>query len=229
MKTIILLLAFIFTFNSVSIAQRNPTKDRDKTVDRIDREKVENPVRNPEQKREPIQSPTRETYNPPQSSPPPEPRIIEVVEVWKPIPIDCYPDPVSPIFYPDVPPIVDNPPALDELPLSEVYELGIRNLDLELYNETIKCFNILLKDDPLNYEFYCFRGRAYHGLELFDKAIKDYQNSIKINKSYADGYYYLGLTEISLGNIDEAIVDFELAAEFGNDKAESLLKKYFKY
>ena len=60
MKTLILLLAFIFTFNSVPIAQRNPTKDRDKIVDRIDREKVENPVRNPEIKREPIQSPNRE-------------------------------------------------------------------------------------------------------------------------------------------------------------------------
>jgi tetratricopeptide (TPR) repeat protein len=64
---------------------------------------------------------------------------------------------------------------------------------------------------------------------LYDRAIRDYKNSIKINKSYADGYYYLGLTEINLGNIDEAIVDFELAADFGNEKAKSLLKKYFKY
>ena len=52
---------------------------------------------------------------------------------------------------------------------------------------------------------------------------------MKINKEYADGYYYMALTEISLLKIDEAIVDFELAAEFGNDKAKSLLKKYFKY
>lgn len=229
MKTLILLLAFIFNFNSVSIAQRNPTKDRDKTVDRIDREKVENPVRNPEQKREPIQSPNREKFNPPQSPPPPDPIIIEVVEVWKPIPGDCCPEPNSPEFYPDVPPIIDNPPALDELPILEVYRLGIQNLDLESYSEAIKCFNILLKDNPLNFEFYCFRGRAYHGLELFDKAIKDYQKSIKIKKDYADGYYYLGLTEISIGNIDEAIVDFELASDFGNEKAKSILKKYFKY
>ncbi|MBE0552013.1 MAG: tetratricopeptide repeat protein [Ignavibacterium sp.] len=229
MKTLILLLAFIITFNSLSIAQRNPTKDRDKTIDRIDREKVENPVRNPEKKREPIQSPNREKINPPPTYLPSEPVVIEVVEIWKPIPGDCYPDPVSPIFYPDVPPIIDNPPSLEELSLTEVYELGIINLDTELFNEAIKCFNILLKDDPLNYELYCFRGRAYYGLELFDKAVKDYQKSIKIKKDYADGYYYLGLTEISIGNIDEAIVDFELASDFGNEKAKSLLKKYFKY
>ena len=128
-----------------------------------------------------------------------------------------------------MPPIIDNPPSLEELSLTEVYELGIINLDTELFNEAIKCFNILLKDDPLNYELYCFRGRAYYGLELFDKAVKDYQKSIKIKKDYADGYYYLGLTEISIGNIDEAIVDFELASDFGNEKAKSLLKKYFKY
>lgn len=226
MKTLILLLAFILTINFISIAQRNPREDKIKPVDRIDREKVENPVRNPDQQREPIQPPKREKINSPQ---PPDPVIIEVVEVWHPRPTIDYPRPERPEYDPPLPPIIDNPPALDKLPLTEVYELGIQNLDLELYSEAIKCFNILLNDDPLNYEFYCFRGRAYHGLELFDRAIKDYKNAVKINKSYADGYYYLGLTEISLGNIDEAIVDFELAAEFGNEKAKSILKKYFKY
>jgi tetratricopeptide (TPR) repeat protein len=229
MKTLILLLASILTLNFILSAQRNPTEDRQKTIDRIDREKVENPVRNPDQQREPIQPPRREKENPPIVINLPEPEYYPLdCNPHPPIPYDG-PPPERPPHYPHMPPIIDNPPSLDELPLLEVYELGIRNLDLELYSEAIKCFNILLKDDPLNYEFYCFRGRAYHGLELFDKAIKDYQNAVKINKSYADGYYYLGLTEISLGNLDEAIVDFELAAEFGNDKAESLLKKYFKY
>lgn len=229
MKTLILLLAFLFTFNSVSIAQRNPTKDRDKTVDRVDRIKVENPVRNPEQKREPIQPPNREKENPPMVINLPEPEYYPTqCNPHPPLPFDG-PPPERPPYYPPLPPIIDNPPALDELPLSEVYEIGIQNLDLELYSEAIKCFNILLKDDPLNYEFYCLRGRAYHGLELYDRAIKDYQKSIKIKKDYADGYYFRGLTEISLGNIDEAIVDFELAADFGNEKAKSLLKKYFNY
>lgn len=229
MKSLIILLTFIFTFAFSSIAQRNPTEDRKKSGDRHERVKVENPVRNPDQKREPIQPPNREKFNPPQLPPPPDPVVIEIVEVWEPIPGDCYPGPVSPTYYPDVPAIIDNPPPLDKLPLSELYELGIQNLNLELYNEAVKCFNILLKDDPLNYEFYCYRGQAYHGLELFYKAIKDYQKSIKINKSYADGYYYFALAEISLGNIDEAIVDFEIAADLGNVKAKSLLKKYFKY
>jgi len=228
MKTLILLLAFVFTFNFISTAQRNPTEDKIKPVDRIDREKVENPVRNPDQQREPIQPPNREKESPPIVVSSPKPYYRPKCDPHDPIPIEG-PTYQRPEFYPEPIIIIDTEPKLEDLPLSEVYELGIRNLDSESYNQAIKCFNILLKDDPLNYEFYCFRGRAYHGLELYDRAIKDYQNSIKINKRYADGYYYLGLTEISLGNIDEAIVDFELAADFGNEKAKSILKKYFKY
>jgi tetratricopeptide (TPR) repeat protein len=228
MKTLFLLLVFLSFFSFTSIAQRNPTKDREKTGDRIDRINDENPVRNPDHQREPIQPPYREKLNPPILPDPPEHVVIEIVEVWHPGPIIDYPPPDCPPHYPRTPPIIDTEPNLEDLPLTEVYELGIINLDSELYNEAIKCFNLLLKDDPLNYEVYTLRGRAYHGLELFDRAKKDFQKSVKINKSYADGYYYLGLTEISLGNIDEAIVDFELAAEFGNEKAKGLLKKYFK-
>jgi tetratricopeptide (TPR) repeat protein len=229
MKTLILLLTFVFTVNFILSAQRNPTEDRQKTIDRIDREKVENPVRNPDQKREPIQPPNREKENPPIVVNLPAPKYYPPkCDPHDPIPIEG-PPPQRPEFYPEPIIIIDTEPKLEDLSLSEVYELGIRNLDSELYNQAIKCFNILLKDDPLNYEYYCFRGRAYHGLELYDRAIKDYQNTVKINKCYADGYYYLGLTEINLGNINEAIVDFELAADFGNEKAKSLLKKYFKY
>jgi tetratricopeptide (TPR) repeat protein len=229
MKTIFLLLAFILVINFISVAQRNPREDKIKPVDRIDREKVENPVRNPDQKREPIQPPNREKENPPIVINLPKPEYYHSpCNPHPPIPFDG-PPPERPHGNPQPIIIIDTEPNLEDLPLSEVYELGIQNLDLELYNEAIKCFNILLKDDPLNYDYYCLRGRAYHGLELYDRAIKDYQNSVKLNKSYADGYYYLGITEISLGNIDGAIVDFELAAEFGSDKANSLLKKYFKY
>jgi len=229
MKTVFLLLTFSLIFNFNSIAQRNPGNERNPPGDRIDRINDGNPVRNPEQKRQPIEQPYREKFNPPQSPPPPEPVIIEVIEVWNPNPNINYPRPERPIYHLPLPQIIDTPPSLEELPLAEVYELGIKNLDCEIYNEAIKCFNILIEDDPLNYEFYCLRGKAYHGLELFDRAIKDYRNSVKINKSYADGYYHLGLTEISLGNIDEAIVDFEIAADFGNEKAKAILKKYFKY
>ena len=225
MKTSILILLFLSFFSFISTAQRDSGGNRKNVGDRIDRIKDENPERNPTQGRQPIQSPERKIDNPIK---PPVPNEPVIVEIGNPGPIIPYQPPECPPRYPYPPIIIDNPPSLDELPLSEVFDMGNKNLDLELYNEAIKCFNILLKNDPLDYEVYTLRGRAYHGLELFDKAKKDYQKSVKINKSYADGYYYLGLTEISLENIDEAIVDFELAADFGNVKAKSLLKKYFR-
>ncbi len=228
MKIYILILLFLSFFSFISIAQRNTGGNRQNVGDRIERIKVENPIRNPNPERQPIKKPRREKNNPPQLQPPPEPVKLGGVEVGNPVPIDYCPDPISIFLNPPPPIIIDNPPSLDELPLSEVFDLGTKNLDLELYNEAIKCFNILLKNDPLDYEVYTLRGRAYHGLELYDKAKKNYQKSIKINKSYADGYYYLALTEISLENIDEAIVDFEIAADLGNEKAKNILKKYFK-
>lgn len=79
----------------------------------------------------------------------------------------------------------------------------------------------------MDFEVYILRGRAYYGLEFYDKAKKDFQKTIKIEKSYADAYYYLGLTEIEFGDIYAAKVGFEIAAELGHEKAKQLMKKYF--
>lgn len=227
MKTLITLLTIILFFSSQAFSQRNPGGDRNPPKDRIDRVDDVNPVRNPDNQHQPIQPPIRIKDNPPIVVNLPEPEFHQ--PICNPHPPIIYdpPPPECPPYYPPLPPIIDNEPNLDELPLSEVLELGIIHLDSEEYNEAIKCFNILLKDDPLDYEVYTFRGRAFHGLELFDRAKKDFKKSVKINKNFADGYYYLGLTEISMDNIDEAIVDFEIAAELGNDKAKQIMKKYF--
>jgi tetratricopeptide (TPR) repeat protein len=227
MKTFFLLLMLALFISLPLTAQRNTGGDRNPPGDRIDRVNVENPVRNPNPHREPIQDPQRTkeqqqviTYNPPTEINQP------ICYPHPPITIDG-PPPERPHYYPPPPIIIDTEPNLDELPLSDVLELGIFHLDSEEYSEAIKCFNVLLKNDPLDYEVYTFRGRAYHGLEFFEHAKKDFQKSIKINKNYADGYYFLALTEISLNNIDAAKVDFEIAAELGNEKAKHLMKKYF--
>ena len=232
MKTFLILLTFSTILSTFLLAQRNLTTDKKPILDRIDRvndrNPVQNPIRNQEQIREPIQDPYREKINPIRPSTPYIPRITDpICNPHPPISFDEL-VPVSTILYPESDPKIDNTPVLEELPTWELFELGMMNLDNEIYNESIKCFNLLLKDDPLNYEYYCLRGRAYYGLELFDRAIMDFQRSVKLNKRYADGYYFLGLTEISLGNIDEAIVDFKLAADLGNQKAANIMKKYFK-
>jgi len=140
MKTLFLILAFSLIFNFTSIAQRNPGNERNPPGDRIDRINDGNPVRNPEQKREPIKPPNREKLDPPRLPQSPEPVVIEIVEVHYLVPIDNCPDPTSPIYYLDLGPILNTTPDLETLPLTEVLELGIKNLDCKVYNEAIKCF-----------------------------------------------------------------------------------------
>lgn len=232
MKTSILLLTFLLTFNITSLAQRNTGSDRTNNTDREDRTKIGTIERNPEQTREPIKSPEREKapiiVTPPKSNTSPDP--IDHRPINEP--------PHRPIHDPAMPIIIDNPPVIIELPpnepslndlsLPEVYDLGINRLNNELYSESIYCFNILLEDDPLDYEVYCLRGRAYHGLEMYERAIKDYKISLKIDSTYAESYYYLGLTELQLGNKEDAIQDFEWASALGFKQADNILKKYFR-
>jgi tetratricopeptide (TPR) repeat protein len=227
MKTLISLLVLIIFLTIQITAQRNSGSDRKTPGDRIDRVDDGNPVRNPDNHREPIQDPQRIKEQQPIVTYNPEPEIHQLICLPHP-PVQL-PDsnPHRPIYNPIPPIILDTEPDLNELSYSEVIELGLSYLDSEEYSEAIKCFNHLLNNDPLDYEVLTLRGRSYHGLELFEHAKKDFQKSIKIEKVYADSYYYLGLTEIELDDIDAAKVDFEIAAELGHEKAKYFMKKYF--
>lgn len=227
MKTLISLFVLILLFNLKITAQRNTGGNRNPPGDRIDKINVENPVRNPNPHREPIQEPQRKKEQQPIVTYNPDPEVNQpICHPHPPIIYDPQP-PQCPPYYPPLPPITYNEPDLNDYSLTEVLERGIFHLDSEEYSDAIKCFNHLLKNDPLDFEVLTLRGRAYHGLELFDRAKKDFQKSIKIEKSYADAYYYLGLTEIEFGDVDAAKVDFEIAAELGHEKAKQLMKKYF--
>ena len=237
MKTSIFFLAFLTAINLTSFAQRNTGSDRTPTDPPI-RDKSGIIERNPEKERQTITTPDRQknptTVTPPSPPPPqnynPAPIVVHPKHPHKPI--------YRPIKEPVLPIIVDNPiVVIDEAPietsfndmsLAEVYDLGISKLNNELYTQAIECFNFLLEDDPLDYEVYCLRGRAYHGMQMYERAIKDYKISIKIDSSYAESYYYMGITDLQLGEKQEAIKNFEIASELGFDQAEAILRKYFR-
>ena len=238
MKTLISLLLFFLTFNLLLFAQRGSNNDRNNTGERNERIRDENPVRNPNLDRQNVKSPertkptdTNTPQTPPPNNNPPAPIDHNPVGPIL-IPPHCpIPDPPSPIII-DGPIIIDEPNvehSLNNLPLPEVYDLGVSRLNNELYSESIDYFNILLENDPLDYEVYCLRGRAYHGLEMYDRARKDFKVSLKVDSTYAESYYYLGITELQLGNKSEAQIDFELASEYGLEKADIILRKYFSY
>jgi tetratricopeptide (TPR) repeat protein len=227
MKTLFLLLAIALSSNYFSYAQRNPGSGREPASDRIDRVGGGNNNRNPEIIREPIKTPIHET--------PPNPTPYYPPSNHNPSP--NYPPPHHPIDPPGCliyePPqhiiLVPVPePTLKELPLPEVFEIGLNKFNSEKYEEAIDCFNILIENDPLDSSLYVLRGRAFHNLEIFDRAKKDYFIAIKISPIYADAYYYLALTELRLDEQENAIKNFSLAAELGNKNAANILKKYFK-
>jgi hypothetical protein len=234
MKTLILTLVLSISFSFLSYSQRNPNTGRDNTGERTEKPKNVNPVRNPDLKRQEVKSPERikppVTTTPPPTSPP----------HGSPDPIDHHPierPPYCPIREPVMPTIEDDPviivepviiqPTLNNLSPAELYELGVNRLNNELYSQSIDCFDILLQIDPLDSEVYCLRGRAYYGLELYDRAKKDFKVSLKIDSTYAESYYYLGITELQLGNKLEAEDNFELASAYGYEKADIILKRYF--
>jgi len=228
MKNLILLLAIALSSNYLSYAQRNPSTGREPASDRIDRVGGSgNHYRNPEVIREPIKTPIQENppsppaYNPPVDNYNPSPDYPPTNH-----PID---GPHCPINNPE-PPIILVPipaPSLTELPLPEVFEIGMNKFNSEEYEEAIDCFSILIENDPLDSSLYILRGKAFHNLENFERAKKDYLTAIKISSVYDEAYYYLALTELRLEENEKAIKHFQMAAELGNKNAASILKKYF--
>ena len=75
MKTLISLFVLILLFNLKITAQRNTGGNRNPPGDRIDKINVENPVRNPNPHREPIQDPQRTKEQQPIVIYNPEPEI----------------------------------------------------------------------------------------------------------------------------------------------------------
>ena len=137
MKTLISLLVLSLLFNIQILSQRNPGVDRKTPGDRIDHVNVENPVRNPNPHREPIQEPQRKkeqqpiiTYNPdPEFNQPichPHPPII-----YDPPPSEC------PTYYPPLPPITYNEPDLDNY-----------SFDVEIPKTNDKAANTIMSCQP---------------------------------------------------------------------------------
>ena len=228
MKPTFIILAIFLALNFTSYAQRDTGSDRTGSgTDRTERTSGSGTInRNPEQTREQIKSPDKEKTTPTIVKQDPNPPNNPSPKPHQNVPVDN--NPYRPIYTPEPTIIVVSEPSLDDLSLQEIYELGIERLNDEGYQEALECFNILIEEDPFDYEAYCLRGRAYHGLDLFERAIKDYQISIKIDSTYEKAYYYLGLTQLQLGDKEEAIDNFEQAAALGYEQAEYILKKYFR-
>ena len=74
-------------------------------------------------------------------------------------------------------------------------------LDLKIFDEAIKMYNIVIQFDPSNGDAFYNKGiiisntigKALSELKMFDNAILMYDEAIKINKNDTESYYNKGM------------------------------------
>jgi serine/threonine protein kinase/lipoprotein NlpI len=67
-------------------------------------------------------------------------------------------------------------------------DLAICLLQMMRYDESISGWNELIKDDPNNHSYYCYRGFAYFAKGNFDEASKDLSQFLKLEDGRAENY-----------------------------------------
>lgn len=109
----------------------------------------------------------------------------------------------------------------------EQYDLGMKYLSEEKYEEAIVAFTVAIEIDPKQAIVYLNRGQAYLLMEETDEniafAITDYEQVIALDETIVEAYLQLGEIYIDLGNYDDASLILENGYESTNN--EVILKR----
>jgi len=107
--------------------------------------------------------------------------------------------------------------AIQRLNATDLYERGIRYLNIKKYNEAAEAFTDAIKVNPNYYEAYVLRGINYGNKGNHDLAIKDFVKAITINPHDPDAYLGRGLAYVYTYKYDLAIMDFSKVIEIDPD------------
>jgi tetratricopeptide (TPR) repeat protein len=216
MKTFTILLAVMLIISTGYTQRRNNGNirgDDSGRIDRVDKKRDIEPVSPPVvYNNPPVYTPQEPIYNPPTCYVP-EPVLVEVIEV--------YPDPDRIDLNPDESTIIDSKLYLTPK------ESAISNFNNEEYLTAINELTAAINEDPFDQELFLYMGRCHIGLNEYEDAIKQITTAIKIDSLYDEAFYFRGLSKYYLGKREEAALDLIAARSLGNEKAASILKKYF--
>ena len=86
------------------------------------------------------------------------------------------------------------------------------------FMNALKYFNINLKEDPANGEYFKARGKTYLKTATYKYAISDLSMSLDLNPNDAETWMYLGVAKMQTGDRENACSDFQKAQQLGNSE-----------
>lgn len=97
---------------------------------------------------------------------------------------------------------------------------------LELYNEVLTDYSVVLYMNPEFIFGYFNRGNIYCKSDKYYQALEEYNKAIEIEPEFAEAYYNRGLVKVLLNEVDEGAKDLSRAGELGIAEAYNVLKRY---
>ncbi len=96
----------------------------------------------------------------------------------------------------------------------EMYEQGKTCFDQGKFNDALKCFLELTRDNPDRFaDVHNKVGIIYHQKGIFQNAITSFEQALRINPSYTEAAINLSIVYNELGKYDEAGNTFKMAVK----------------
>jgi tetratricopeptide (TPR) repeat protein len=97
-----------------------------------------------------------------------------------------------------------------------VFQCGEYYYDGGDFMNALKYFNINLKEDPVNAQYFKARGKTYLKTATYKYALSDLSMSLDLNPDDAEAWMYLGLAKIQNGDKTNGCSDLHKAQQLGS-------------